>query len=196
MHVASRVSPFACCTLHLALWGLPAALPPVLPIPLHELHHLRFGGLALHDPLDHALADKVAAAVPRHPLDVRLANLYNDTDRTVTPYGMTIEDNVLPQLMPQLAETSDYRARRAAIIDANASAGRSPVRRGIALTPVRFGISFTTSFLNQAGALINIYKDGSILLNHGGTEMGPGVFVKVAQVAAEVLGVRLEDVWR
>ena len=83
------------------------------------------------------LVDKVAAAVHRDPLDVRLANLYNDTDRTVTPYGMTIEDNVLPQLMPQLAETSDYRARRAAIIDANASAGRSPVRRGIALTPVR-----------------------------------------------------------
>ena len=140
------------------------------------------------------LVDKVAAAVHRDPLDVRLANLYNETDRSVTPYGMTIEDNVLPQLMPQLAETSDYRARRAAIIDANASAGRSPVRRGIALTPVRFGISFTTSFLNQAGALINIYKDGSILLNHGGTEMGQGLFVKVAQVAAEVLGVGLDDV--
>lgn len=140
------------------------------------------------------LVDKVAAAVHRDPLDVRLANLYDEADRAITPYGMTIEDNVLPQLMPQLAESSEYRARRAAIIEANASAGRSPVRRGIALTPVRFGISFTTSFLNQAGALINIYKDGSILLNHGGTEMGQGLFVKVAQVAAEVLGVRLEDV--
>jgi xanthine dehydrogenase large subunit len=140
------------------------------------------------------LVDKVAAAVHRDPLDVRLANLYDEADRAITPYGMTIEDNVLPQLMPQLAESSEYRARRAAIIEANASAGRSPVRRGIALTPVRFGISFTTSFLNQAGALINIYKDGSILLNHGGTEMGQGLFVKVAQVAAEVFGVRLEDV--
>lgn len=138
--------------------------------------------------------DKVAAGVHRDPLDVRLANLYGAAERAITPYGMTIEDNILPTLMPELAERADYRARRAAIIEANARAGRSPLRRGIALTPVRFGISFTTSFLNQAGALINIYKDGSVLLNHGGTEMGQGLFVKVAQVAAEVLGVGLEDI--
>ena len=138
--------------------------------------------------------DKVAAATHRDPLDVRLANLYGSGERAVTPFGMTIEDNILPTLIPQLAESADYRARRAAIIDANAQAGRSPVRRGIALTPVRFGISFTTSFLNQAGALINIYKDGSVMLNHGGTEMGQGLFIKVAQVAAEVLGVPLERV--
>lgn len=140
------------------------------------------------------VVDKIAAGVNRDPLDVRLANLYGADERAVTPYGMAIEDNILPRLMPALAQQSDYRARRAAIIQANASAGRSPIRRGIALTPARFGISFTTSFLNQAGALINIYKDGSVLLNHGGTEMGQGLFVKVAQVAAEVLGVRLEDV--
>ena len=138
--------------------------------------------------------DKVAAGVHRDPLDVRLANLYGSGERAVTPYGMAIEDNILPTLMPELAERSDYRARRAAIMEANAGAGRSPLRRGIALTPVRFGISFTTSFLNQAGALINIYKDGSVLLNHGGTEMGQGLFIKVAQVAAEVLGVGLQDV--
>ena len=138
--------------------------------------------------------DLVAASLQRDPLDVRLANLYGEGERGVTPFGMQVEDNILPQLMPELAKTSDYRARRAAIIDANAAAGRSPIRRGIALTPVRFGISFTTSFLNQAGALINIYKDGSVLLNHGGTEMGQGLFVKVAQVTAVVLGVALEDV--
>lgn len=144
------------------------------------------------------VVDMVAAGLDRDPLDVRLANLYDDHDRAVTPYGMRIEDNILPRLMNELAHTSDYRARRAAIIDANANAntgaGRSPVRRGIALTPVRFGISFTTSFLNQAGALINIYKDGSVMLNHGGTEMGQGLFIKVAQVAAEVLGVALDDI--
>ena len=138
--------------------------------------------------------DQVAAAVLRDPLDVRLANLYGDNERGITPYGMRVEDNILPELMTQLAETADYRARRAAIIEANANAGRSPMRRGLALTPVRFGISFTTSFLNQAGALIHIYKDGSVQLNHGGTEMGQGLYIKVAQVVSEVLGVDLEQV--
>lgn len=140
------------------------------------------------------MLDKVAAAVHRDPLDVRLANLYGENERSITPYGMKIEDNVLPQIMTELAGTSDYRARRAAIVEGNIAGGRSPIRRGIALTPVRFGISFTTSFLNQAGALIHIYKDGSVMLNHGGTEMGQGLFVKVAQVAAEVLGVPLDRV--
>lgn len=140
------------------------------------------------------VVDLVAAGLGRDPLDVRLANLYDEAERSVTPFGMPVEDNILPQLISELAETSDYRARRAAIVEANANAGASPMRRGIALTPVRFGISFTTSFLNQAGALIHIYKDGSVMLNHGGTEMGQGLFVKVAQVAAEVLGVGLETV--
>ena len=138
--------------------------------------------------------DSVAAAVQCDPLDVRLANLYGENERAITPYGMRVEDNILPELMTRLAETADYRARRAAINDANASAGRSPIRRGLALTPVRFGISFTTSFLNQAGALIHIYKDGSIQLNHGGTEMGQGLYIKVAQVVAEVLGVDLNTI--
>ena len=140
------------------------------------------------------MLDKIAAAVHRDPLDVRLENLYGEGERAITPYGMAIEDNVLPRMMTELAISSDYRARRAAIIEGNAAAGRSPVRRGLAMTPVRFGISFTTSFLNQAGALIHIYKDGSVMLNHGGTEMGQGLFVKVAQVAAEVLGVPLDRV--
>ncbi len=138
--------------------------------------------------------DRVAAAVLRDPLDVRLANLYGENERGITPYGMRVEDNILPELMTQLAETADYRARRTAIIEANANAGRSPLRRGLALTPVRFGISFTTSFLNQAGALIHIFKDGSVQLNHGGTEMGQGLYIKVAQVVSEVLGVDLEEV--
>ncbi|OYU19763.1 MAG: xanthine dehydrogenase molybdopterin binding subunit [Rhodobacteraceae bacterium PARR1] len=104
-----------------------------------------------------------------------------------TPFHMPVEDFVLHELTAELEQTSDYRARRAAIADWNAA---SPVlKRGIALTPVKFGISFTLTHLNQAGALVHVYQDGSILLNHGGTEMGQGLFQKVAQVVAGVFGV-------
>ena len=104
-----------------------------------------------------------------------------------TPYHMPVEDFVLHALTAELERTSDYRARRAAIADWNAN---SPIlKRGIAMTPVKFGISFTLTHLNQAGALVHVYQDGSILLNHGGTEMGQGLFQKVAQVVAGVFGV-------
>ncbi len=136
--------------------------------------------------------DHIAFALEQDPLDVRLANLYGAPGRDMTPYGMRVEDNVAGDIMRQLAETSDYRARRAAIRDWNAA---SPViKRGIALTPVKFGISFTTTHLNQAGALVHIYTDGSIHLNHGGTEMGQGLFVKVAQVVAEEFQVDIDRV--
>jgi xanthine dehydrogenase large subunit len=104
-----------------------------------------------------------------------------------TPYHMPVEDFVLHELTAELERTSDYRARRAAIAEWNA---KSPIlKRGIAMTPVKFGISFTLTHLNQAGALVHVYQDGSILLNHGGTEMGQGLFQKVAQVVAGVFGV-------
>ena len=103
-----------------------------------------------------------------------------------TPYHMPVEDFIGHELVAELERTSDYRARRAAIAAWNA---RSPVlKRGIALTPVKFGISFTLTWLNQAGALVHVYQDGSIALNHGGTEMGQGLFQKVAQVTASVFG--------
>jgi xanthine dehydrogenase large subunit len=105
---------------------------------------------------------------------------------------MTVEDNVLSELIPELAEEARYRERREEVAAFNRRGG--VIRRGIALTPVKFGISFTTTFLNQAGALVHVYKDGSIHLNHGGTEMGQGLFVKVAQVVADVFGVPLEQV--
>jgi xanthine dehydrogenase large subunit len=104
-----------------------------------------------------------------------------------TPYHMPVEDFIGHELVAELERTSDYRARKAAIAAWNA---RSPVlKRGIALTPVKFGISFTLTWLNQAGALVHVYQDGSIALNHGGTEMGQGLFQKVAQVTASVFGV-------
>src|SRR5204862_3982738 len=108
--------------------------------------------------------------------------------RNITPYGQTVEDHdVAPRLIEQLERSSSYRARRQEIAAFNA---RSPIlKRGIALTPVKFGISFTLTHLNQAGALVHVYQDGSVHLNHGGTEMGQGLYIKVAQVVAEEFGI-------
>jgi xanthine dehydrogenase large subunit len=131
--------------------------------------------------------DHIAHELGRDPLEVRRANFYDakdtDTGRRLTPYAMTVEDCIIGEIVDELAASSDYHRRREAIREWNRS---SPIlKRGIALTPVKFGISFTKTFLNQAGALINVYTDGSISLNHGGTEMGQGLFTKVAQVVAE-----------
>ena len=135
--------------------------------------------------------DAIAAALGKDPLEVRLVNLYAP-NRDVTPYGMTVEDNIAPELIAELAEQSGYHRRRAAIARFNARS--VTIKRGIALTPVKFGISFTTTHLNQAGALIQVYTDGSILLNHGGTEMGQGLMIKVAQVVADVFAVPVQTV--
>ncbi|MCC0078535.1 MAG: xanthine dehydrogenase molybdopterin binding subunit [Rhodobacter sp.] len=109
-----------------------------------------------------------------------------------TPYGQPVEDFILHELVAELEKTADYAARKAAVADWNA---RNPVlKKGIALTPVKFGISFTLTHLNQAGALVHVYQDGSIHLNHGGTEMGQGLFLKLAQVAAHSFGVPLSAV--
>jgi xanthine dehydrogenase large subunit len=135
--------------------------------------------------------DEIAWALNLDPLDVRKLNLYGP-GRDLTPYGMTVEDNILPELIEACETTSDYRKRRQAIAEFNA--GSATLRRGLALTPVKFGISFTTTHLNQAGALVHLYQDGSIHLNHGGTEMGQGLNVKVAQVVAEEFGVDLDRV--
>ncbi len=136
--------------------------------------------------------DEIARALGKDPLDVRRANLYGGKGRNVTPYHMTVEDNAAPALMAALEESADYRRRRAEIAHFNA---KSPIlKRGLALTPVKFGISFTTTHLNQAGALLHLYTDGSIHLNHGGTEMGQGLYIKVAQVVADEFGVSLDRV--
>ena len=129
--------------------------------------------------------DAIARHLGRDPLDVRKCNYYGIGARDLTPYGQTVEDNVIAELTAELEADCDYAARRAALHAWNAA---SPViKRGIALTPVKFGISFTATHLNQAGALLHVYTDGTVLLNHGGTEMGQGLFTKVAQVVAEEL---------
>jgi xanthine dehydrogenase large subunit len=138
------------------------------------------------------IQEDIARALSLDPLDVRKANLYGKSDRNVTPYQMTVEDNIAPELIAELAKSARYRERRAAIAQWNRN---SPIiKRGIALTPVKFGISFTATHYNQAGALVHVYKDGTVLLNHGGTEMGQGLFIKVQQVVAQELGVPLSVV--
>lgn len=136
--------------------------------------------------------DGIARALGRDALDVRRANFYGRSERNVTPYGQPIADNVIHEIADTLERSSGYRARRADIDSFNAA---NPVlKRGLALTPVKFGISFNLKHLNQAGALVHVYTDGSILVNHGGTEMGQGLHTKVAQVVAHALGVAFERV--
>jgi xanthine dehydrogenase large subunit len=133
--------------------------------------------------------DRIARFLHLDPLAVRKANYYGKTERNVTHYYQTVEHNLLDEITAQLEASSEYQPRREAIRRFNA---QSPVlKKGLALTPVKFGISFTASFLNQAGALVHIYTDGSIHLNHGGTEMGQGLNTKVAQVVAEVFQVEI-----
>ncbi|MEM6774265.1 MAG: xanthine dehydrogenase molybdopterin binding subunit [Pseudomonadota bacterium] len=151
-----------------------------------------FGGpqgvLAIED-----IMDAIARATGQDPLDVRLRNLYRkEGGRNVTHYGQVVEDDVLAQVFARLEKTSDYRARRDEIGRFNAE--NRILRRGIALTPIKFGISFTVKHLNQAGALLHVYSDGSIQLNHGGTEMGQGLYTKVAQVVASELQVPLATI--
>jgi xanthine dehydrogenase large subunit len=149
-----------------------------------------FGG-----PQGMVVAERVMDAVAAHlgldPLAVRRVNFYGP-GRDVTPYHMIVEDFVADQIVEQLRQSSNYDARRAAIQEFNRT--HPYLRRGIALTPVKFGISFTTSFLNQAGALIHLYTDGSVHLSHGGTEMGQGLMIKVAQIVADVFALPLSAI--
>ena len=141
----------------------------------------------------------IARRLKLDPLDVRRRNLYSDeaiagTDRKrdTTHYQMPVEDNILQPLLAELELSAQYRQRVQAIFAWNA---RSPVlKRGMAITPVKFGISFTATLFNQAGALVNVYTDGSVQVNHGGTEMGQGLHTKVAQIVADELGIGFDRV--
>ena len=165
------------------------------------------------------ILDDIARTLGREPLDIRLANYYAESPQPgasgshpggtasadpatapgavpsviqTTPYGQPVSDNILHALTERLARDSGYAERRAEIARFNVT---SPVlKRGLALTPVKFGISFNVTHFNQAGALVHVYTDGSVLVNHGGTEMGQGLNTKVAQVVAHELGLSLARV--
>ncbi|PKH26603.1 xanthine dehydrogenase molybdopterin binding subunit [Enterobacterales bacterium CwR94] len=138
------------------------------------------------------IMDAIARRLALDPLEVRRRNYYDKHTRNITHYHQRIEDNALHEMTEDLMASCDYLQRREAITQWNA---RNTVRkRGLALTPVKFGISFTSSFLNQAGALLLIYTDGTVQLNHGGTEMGQGLNIKVAQIVAEVLQIDVNTI--
>ena len=138
------------------------------------------------------IVDSIARALEIDPLEVRRRNFYGIDDRNVTHYGQTVEHNLIHTIVERLAESSRYRERRAQVEQWNDA--HRHIKRGLALTPVKFGISFTATMFNQAGALIHVYTDGTVLLNHGGTEMGQGLFTKVAQVVATEFGLPLTAV--
>jgi xanthine dehydrogenase large subunit len=145
-----------------------------------------FGGPQGMMAIEYAI-DEIARTLGLDPLTVRKRNLYGKRDRNITPYTMKVEDNILPELIGELEKSSDYWRRRKQVAAWNAS---SPfLKRGLALTPVKFGISFTATVFNQAGALVLVYTDGSVKLNHGGTEMGQGLNTKVAQIVADEFGI-------
>ena len=138
------------------------------------------------------ILERIARKLQLDPLQVRRANFYGQTTNNVTPYRQTVTDNVIQALTDELVETSAYAARRQAVAAFNA--GSAVLKRGISLTPVKFGISFNVNHYNQAGALVHVYTDGSVLVNHGGTEMGQGLNTKVAQVVAHEFGLPLARV--
>lgn len=138
------------------------------------------------------LIDDIARLLDMDSLAVRKANFYGKGTGNTTPYGQVVEDNVIHELVAELESGSAYAERREACRAFNASS--TILKKGLALTPVKFGISFNVAHFNQAGALVHIYTDGSVLVNHGGTEMGQGLNTKVAQVVAGELGISIKHV--
>ncbi len=150
-----------------------------------------FGGPQGMMTIEHVM-DEIASYLGKDPLAIRKINFYGKNERNVTHYHQPVEHNILHELVAELELSSEYAKRREEIRAFNAL---SPIlKKGIALTPVKFGISFTATFLNQAGALVHIYTDGSIHLNHGGTEMGQGLNIKVAQIVAEEFQVDIDRI--
>ncbi|WP_163833802.1 xanthine dehydrogenase molybdopterin binding subunit [Spartinivicinus ruber] len=141
-----------------------------------------------------AAMDDIARYLGTDPLSIRKINFYDETpgSRSTTPYYQTVEQNIIPQLVEKLEQSSDYQQRREQVIAFNQT--NKVLKKGLSLTPVKFGISFTVQHLNQAGALIHVYTDGSIHLNHGGTEMGQGLLTKVAQIVAEEFQVDIDTI--
>lgn len=138
------------------------------------------------------IMEEIGYHLGKDPLEIRKANFYGTDERNLTPYYQTVEDNIIQRVVAELEESSDYAARREKVLAFNRNS--RIIKRGIALTPVKFGISFTKTEFNQAGALVHIYTDGSVQVNHGGTEMGQGLYTKVAQIVAEEFQIDLHHI--
>ncbi len=136
--------------------------------------------------------ENIARTLGKDPLEIRRQNFYGIGERNVTQYEQTVDDNIIHEIVDKLESDSDYVERRDAIKIFNR--GSAILKKGISLTPVKFGISFTNTLLNQAGALVHVYKDGTVHLNHGGTEMGQGLYIKVAQVVADEFGIDVDRI--
>ena len=153
-----------------------------------------FGGPQGMIVIEHIMGE-IARELDLDPLEVRRINMYQPSssgERCITHYKMEVEDNILEPLVNTLVKSSNYSERRKEIAQWNSK--NTLIKRGIAITPVKFGISFTATLFNQAGALVNVYTDGSVQVNHGGTEMGQGLHTKVAQIVAGELGIDLEEI--
>lgn len=167
---------------------------------LNTQSHTAFRGFG--GPQGMIVTEAILGDIARHlgldPLAVRRRNLYSDeavgssTKRDTTHYGMQVEGNILQPLLSNLEQSAQYQKRREAVSSWNRR--HAVIKRGIAITPVKFGISFTATLFNQAGALVHVYLDGSVQVNHGGVEMGQGLNTKVAQIVADELGVALSGV--
>ncbi|MCZ4256701.1 xanthine dehydrogenase molybdopterin binding subunit [Sulfitobacter sp. G21635-S1] len=164
------------------------------PLKTNTVSNTAFRGFG--GPQGVIVAERIMEEIAYHrgvdSLEIRKRNFYGEKGRDVTPYHQTVEDNIAPQIVRELEESADYQARRQAVLDWNARG--DTIRKGIALTPVKFGISFTATWYNQAGALLHVYSDGSIHLNHGGTEMGQGLNTKIAQVVADAFQVDFDRI--
>ena len=135
---------------------------------------------------------EIAIYLKKDALEIRRLNCYSHDERNVTPYGQIVQNHILPEIIDQLAKTSEYRERMTGVEDFNRQS--TTHLRGLALTPMKFGISFTTKFLNQGNALVNIYKDGTVQVSTGGTEMGQGLNTKIRQLVADEFAISYDDV--
>ena len=171
----------------------PAARIESLPLKTNTVSNTAFRGFGGPQGMVGAerIVEEIAFALGKDPLEIRKLNLYGP-GRDVTPYKQVVDDHVLPDLVARLEEESRYWERRAQVRAFNAA--NRWLRKGLALTPVKFGISFTATHYNQGSALVHVYTDGSIHLNHGGTEMGQGLHTKVAQIVAEEFQVDIDCV--
>ncbi|MDP1622846.1 MAG: xanthine dehydrogenase molybdopterin binding subunit [Bacteroidales bacterium] len=150
-----------------------------------------FGGPQGMAVIENAI-DRIARFLKKDAAEIRYMNFYRQNEHNLTPYGEIVENNHLFTMYGKLVDDSAYHLRRLEINRFNRE--NEFTKKGLALTPVKFGISFTTAFLNQAGALVNIYTDGTVLVNHGGTEMGQGLHTKILRIVSEELGLSPEKV--